>query len=187
MRLVLDADNCLVDWQGHWARTYERYFDRRLRLDLLHTWTAYSEATHFAGFGEWCAWADEVDLWSSLNDELVAGAERAVEQLTARGHLLTLATHRPPGGQRAATELAARLGIPRVVFATPVEKATLDADAWVDDAPECLWNLHRLGLRGVRFVCPWNAGAPGFPAHDWPEVLAYVDRLAEELGEEAAA
>lgn len=178
MKIICDIDNVIVDWQGSWIRKYEIEFQRRVPWATRARWDAYSTGTHFLTYSTFSQWLGG-DFWFTLNgaQSAIPGAEAALRAIAHR-HDVLLATHRPEGApQQSAKQLADYLGFD-VVFATPCEKAQLDGDVWIDDAPELMWELQRVGKQGIRFVCPWNEGAPGLPMTDWCELPSTLVAVA---------
>lgn len=178
MKIICDIDNVLVDWQSSWIDKYQHDFNRRVPWSTRGRWDCYATGTHFDNYTEFSTWLGDA-FWWEINDRPIPAAAFRLRDAVDRGHDVLLATHRPEGAPMyAATDFARRLCLP-VVFAAPLEKAELDGDVWIDDAPELLWDLKRRGKQGIRFVCPWNEGAPGIPMVDWSEFTAIIKGLGK--------
>lgn len=177
MKIICDIDNVIVDWQMAWIRKYENEFNR-VPWAARGRWDCYATGTHFTTYPEFSEWLGE-EFWFNANYERVPNAALWLRQAVAEGHSVLLATHRPEGApQLAAKTLADRLGVP-VVFREPLEKAELNGDVWIDDAPQLLWELKRQGKTGIRFVCPWNEGAPGIAMDCWSQFSTILKQLEE--------
>lgn len=178
MKIISDVDNVIVDWQSAWIRKYEDEFGR-VPWDKRGRWDCYDTGTHFTSYADFDRWLGE-GFWLELNYDLIPHAAQAIRTAQLE-HKVVLATHRPGGAaQSAALKLAQRLTVP-VKFATPLQKAEMDGDVWIDDSPELLWELKRQGKTGIRFVCPWNDGAPGIPMQCWSEFSSILENLKEKV------
>lgn len=178
MNIICDVDNVIVDWQMSWIDKYQTDFDRRVPWEKRGEWACYSTGTHFTSYSEFSEWLGDA-FWWEINDARVPGAVRALFEAEKIGHTVQLATHRPDGAPKlAAADLARKMMFP-VEFASPLEKADLPGDVWIDDSAELHWDLKRRGLQGIRFVCPWNEGAPGIPMTDWSEFAGILKGLVK--------
>lgn len=177
VKIIVDIDNVLVDWQEAWIHLYQRTFNRRVPWSERGKWECYKTGTHFFDYTAFSAWLERTDFWMDLNANWPTGGADVIADIRNYGHDILLATHRPKGAaEEAAQSLATSLDVP-IVFASPLEKAQLDGDVWIDDSPELMWELKRLGKEGWRFVCPWNEGAPGIPMGGWDELIVSTKRI----------
>lgn len=188
MRLGLDIDNCLVDWQDHWAELYRQWFDDWSCFDYdkeaeawpLDAWDACLTHTRFNDMQEFYRWFARAGGWDTIPWE--NGAQGFLYDLKQLQIPFVFVTSRPPEGRYSAVKLASEWGT-SVHFCPNDQKWTsFGADCadgiWVDDAPEVLQSLADHDRTSIRFARPWNEGSPAtYTAQGWNEVLSIIKEL----------
>lgn len=169
MRVAIDIDNVIVDWQGHWIDLYTQWFDREVDPEVAGTWDALTTGTHFEDAKAFFNWFQYAGGWDTLPH--VAGAQGALYQLRQLQVPFVFVTARPTAGEESARLLARQWGT-GVQFLHAQSKHLAGADIWVDDSPEVLENLYTRNLKAIRFEAPWNSDAPAtHSAADWPAAI----------------
>jgi 5'(3')-deoxyribonucleotidase len=184
VKLAIDIDNVVLEWQYHWPELYRQWFDREIPAAALDSWDACIDQTHFETMGDFYVWFDRADGWAT--QPYVPGAQGflwAVRHV----HHFEFVTSRPDAGEAGAAFLAGRWGT-HVSFKGNRSKHLVKADLWIDDSPEVLTSLVENGKRAVRFDRPWNRKLPKkvesklLVASNWAEVANLVDTVAQEEG-----
>lgn len=181
MRVAIDIDNTLLDWQARWAELYKQWWGRYVPLAVTSRWDGCLSGTKFTSMDEFYEWFTAAGGWTTM--EWIHGAQGAIWDLKRAGHELMLVTSRPVAGEASARELASALGLPLYFYGNK-DKHRAPADLWIDDAPEVLENLAANNCKAIVFDQPWNDGLDGDPYHQvafgWDEVVELVAHLAEE-------
>lgn len=180
MLIGLDIDGVLVDFQGGWLRTYNRWFDRDLRIEDATEWGSLVDLTHFQDEGAFFDWVKDVPgFWAGL--EPIPGALGGVWQLKQAGHRLEYITHRPEGAELDTYDWFGR-HVPAAAYSKPhftKDKSKIPCQLYVDDAPKVIRALRAKGLPVIRYEHPWNEGveATGV-AHSWAELVDQIGALS---------
>jgi 5'(3')-deoxyribonucleotidase len=176
MRIAVDIDNVVEDFQNGWAEEYVLWFDREPDPTRMGQWDALTTATHFETATQFWNWFQAANLWAKLPP--VPGAQGGLEWMKAHPHVNFLfVTARPVHGELASRHLANRWNVP-VEFRNDTSKHLAKADLWIDDSPAVLANLHAHGKPAIRLERPWNEGAPAtFSAPHWPGILDILKEL----------
>jgi hypothetical protein len=172
MRLAIDVDNTVLDWQYTWADEYQLWFDEWLDPVKLGEWGAALTATHFDTWDEFWDWFNTAKVWDKMDP--VPGAFGALHAFKAHKIPFLFCTARPDSGRATAYDLAHQWGTV-VDFRNDQSKHLSRADLWIDDSPGALQNLADNGKPAIKLVRPWNVGAPAtFEAATWPEIVNII-------------
>lgn len=176
MRIAVDIDNVVEDFQQGWADEYAIWFDREPDPARMGEWDAMVTATHFETVDHFWTWFRRADVWSKLPP--VPGAQGALEWMLEQEHVRFLfVTARPGHAQGPTDRLAKRWGVD-VEYRSDTSKQLAKADIWIDDSPKVLEVLHATGRPAIRMERPWNTGAPStFSAPHWPGILDILKEL----------
>ena len=68
MRLGIDLDGVVADFNTGWVSRYNHEFGSDLTTDLVDTWNAMGELTHFESMGAFWTWALRGDHGSVFRD-----------------------------------------------------------------------------------------------------------------------
>ncbi len=179
MLIATDIDGVLADFVPGWVGRYNSQFAAGLDVGALTAWDSIVTSTRFATAEEFFRWLGGIHgFWAELPP--VDGASPAVTRLRAGGHRLIAVSQRPEAARRDTLAWLDRHfgGMPLVLTA---DKSSVSADILVDDSPEVLSGLVGTATVPVRFVRPWNEGAPGVPVSSWDD-LAQVVALLDPVG-----
>lgn len=177
MRIGVDLDGVMFDFQRRWAGLYETWFDVSMPPAKTRTWESMVSATHFADEGEFFSWFDHAEGWDGM--DYIPGAPGAVDTMIRHGmsvvfitarhtelsHTMTRWWHRSsPWGK--TTELA--VGVRT--------KSTIPCSVYIDDSPAVIEQLASAGKRVVVFGQPWNKHLEGEHPRfvKWGEVLEHI-------------
>ncbi len=182
MRLAIDLDGVVANFNEGWIRFYNREFGTSLEVAEVDAWDVIPSLTHFAHMGEFWAWAEDLD-GSSLFRHLdpFPDALPALDTLVARGHEIVIVTSKPDFAVADTHAWIAEHGIPVTEVHIVERKHEVPADVYLEDAPHQLYQLRRRrpDTVVVRFARPWNHEIPGTETvESWSEFLDLVDRLA---------
>jgi 5'(3')-deoxyribonucleotidase len=179
MRLGIDLDGVVADFNTGWMSRYNTEFGTELSPSQVTTWNAMIPLTHFAdveAFWSWAASGDGPGLFRDL--PVLPGASDALDRL-AVSHDIVIITTKPPWATADTFAWIADHAIPTREVHITDEKWRVDCDVYLDDGPHNLESLvrERPDRTVCRFVRPWNlpvAGAIDIP--DWETFVALVDR-----------
>lgn len=178
MRLGIDLDGVVADFNSGWIARYNSDFDAALGTEAVVVWDAMTQLTHFAddgAFWRWAAGANGSSVFRHL--ETYPGAIEALTRL-ARNHSIVIITTKPDWAIHDTFAWIADQHIPTREVHMTREKWRVPCDVYLDDAPHQIEELHRNRPESVvcRFVRPWNDARVGVrDIRDWNEFVALVD------------
>lgn len=184
MRIGVDLDGVMLEFQQRWAELYCEYFDAYIPYEALNSWDACIDKTHFESMNEFHDWFVRADGWNDM--PWIAGSRGGIDKLIAGGHEVKFVTNRPfrPSICRDTiaqlkTLLPKAAGITHFV----IDKSTVECDVYVDDSPAVIYDLaNKNRKKVVVFDQPWNrhiaanALTPNLArATRWHEVIDIVN------------
>lgn len=182
MRLGIDLDGVVADFNGGWIRRYNAEFAADLGLDAVHHWDGIPEVTHFPDMEAFWAWArrhDGATIFRHL--EAYPGALEALRRLHRSGHDIVILTLKADWAVPDTFAWLGEHGLPtREVHVTDA-KHLVPCHVYLDDSPHQLERIRAARPEAVtcRFVRPWNRPVPGtHDVADWPEFETLVAGLA---------
>lgn len=181
MRLGIDLDGVVADFNAGWIARYNQHFEGALTPDQVMHWDGLVPMTHFADMDEFWSWAREGT--SSIFRELPCyeGACPALAAL-ARDHDIVVISSKYDWAIPDTLEWLAEHRFPTREIHFTWEKHTVDCDVYLEDAPHNLELLvrERPDRTTCRFVRPWNTPIEGaVDVHNWDEFAAVVADLHE--------
>lgn len=182
LRLAIDLDGVVANFNAGWVRFYNRDFDADLTVDLVDDWDVIPRITHFASMGQFWDWAADLD-GSSLFRHLdtFPDAVPALEDLDRMGHHIAIVTTKPDFAVHDTLCWLGERRIPTTEVHITDDKPAVEADVYLDDAPHQLRRIRRNRPEAVvvRFVRPWNAPLDGVEdIHTWDEFVELVGHLS---------
>ncbi len=180
MRLGIDLDGVVADFNNGWIQVYNAEFGTDLTADQVKTWDAALDLTHFEDLPRFWRWARRGDGPSIFRwFQPYPGAVEAIETL-AGDHDIVILTVKPDWAVHDTLAWIAEHRIPTREIHLRDDKWRVPCDVYLDDSPFQLPDLvrHRPGAEVCRYVRPWNEPVPG--ARDvtgWDGFLAVVRSL----------
>lgn len=190
MRLGIDLDGVVADFNKGWIDQYNADFGTAIPLDAVTTWDGITPLTHFTdmdGFWEWAKDFGNGSLFRNL--ETYAGAIPTLRRLADR-HEIIIITAKPDWAVPDTLAWLADHEIPtREVHVVDLHapKWRVPADAYLDDSPTHISAIHRHRPEAAmcRYVRPWNRAHPGVhDVHDWgqfEELVAVLTNTRSSL------
>jgi uncharacterized protein len=163
VRLGIDLDGVVADFNGGWMSRYNDENDTDLSPDMLTTWDAIPAVTRFSSMAEFWAWARNnggPGLFRNL--PVFAGAKEALQRLYVN-HEIVIITTKPPWANAETFSWIGDNDIPTREVHILGEKWRVDCDLYLDDGPHNLKSLiiERPDRTVCRFVRTWNEPVPG--------------------------
>lgn len=167
MRLGIDLDGVVADFNSGWINRYNADFGAGVAFDAVKAWNAIPSLTHFPHMGAFWKWAQDHDghtLFRHL--ETYPGAVETLWRLVHRRHQVVILTTKPAWAIHDTFAWLADHRIPTREVHILEHKWEVDCDIYLEDAPHNLEALvaHRPNRVVTRFARPWNSPLVG--AHD---------------------
>lgn len=185
MRLGIDLDGVVADFNSGWIRRYNQEYGSELPSDAVKAWDAIPSLTHFEDMRAFWAWARDHDghtLFRHL--DTYPGAVEALWELSKNRHEVVIVTTKPFWAIHDTFAWLAQHRIPTREVHIKDAKWMVDCDFYLDDGPHVLMSLvkHRPQARVCRFVRPWNRPVTGaIDIVDWPQFVGEVERAGRRL------
>jgi 5'(3')-deoxyribonucleotidase len=183
MRLGIDLDGVVADFNSGWMRRYNAEFETSLTPDLVVSWDSIPNLTHFADMDEFWLWAEGGPDRDGLFRHLPTfpDALPTLDGLAAAGHQVVILTTKPPWAVHDTFAWLAEQRVPTNEVHILEAKWSVACDVYLDDAPFQVEELvdRRPEATVCRYVRPWNTPIAG--AEDvvsWPD----FERVIRQLG-----
>ena len=164
MRLGIDLDGVVADFNSGWVARYNEDFGTELPVDAVKAWDGIPSFTHFRHMDEFWRWARDHGGHSLFRHlETYPGAVESLRRLRRRRHEVVILTSKPNWAVPDTFAWIADHRIPtREVHIRP-DKWRVPCDVYLDDAPHVVRRIHEARPEAVtcRFVRPWNSPVPG--------------------------
>ncbi len=183
LRLGIDLDGVVADFNAGWTARYNRDFPDRIDRDLttadVTEWDAPTVLSHFATMSEFWKWAETCAEGRSLfaGLEPYPGAIEALERLRADGHHVVILTTKPHFSIHDTYDWLARHKVPSTEIHILDDKTRVECDVYLDDGVHNLEALVAAHPRSTvcRYVRPWNTSVPGtIDIRDWNQFTEAV-------------
>ncbi len=164
MRLGIDLDGVVADFNAGWIDRYRDEFGTSIPLDAVTTWDGIPTLTHFpdmAGFWSWARGTEAGSLFRHL--DTYPDAVPTLRRLQRAGHEVVILTTKPGWAVHDTFAWIAEHRIPTREVHMIERKWRVPCDVYLDDAPHVVAGLHRNRPEAAvcRFVRPWNRPIPG--------------------------
>jgi len=183
MRIGIDLDGVVANFNLGWMRRYNAEFGANLDDTMVDHWDAAADLTHFGDLHGFWRWARPHDGQPSFfrNLDTYPGALDALNHLAVNHHLVIL-TMKPGWAVHDTFAWIADQRIPTREVHMLRDKWKVDCDVYLDDSPRVVPPLveHRPDAVVCRFVRPWNHPITGaIDIHGWPEFVRMVNRVTD--------
>ncbi len=181
MRLGIDLDGVIANFNAGWMRRYNEEFGAELHPDLVTTWDGLFRLTHFGSMREFWHWARGGDGPSIFRDlDTFPGAVETLRALSMR-HDIVIVTTKPGWAIHDTFAWIADKRIPTREIHVTSTKWKVACDVYLEDSPHQLATLleHRPDAAVCRYVRPWNRPMPGvIDVAGWDEFAGLIGELA---------
>lgn len=158
MRLGIDLDGVVADFNAGWMRLYNEDFNSDLKPEMVQTWDAFVSLTKFNSSREFWEWArrdGRAGIFRHL--PLFPDALQSLGRLS-NDHKIVIITTKPPWAVPETYAWIADNRLPTNEVHITAKKWEIDCDVYLDDGPHNLEALvaKRPDRTVCRFVRPWN-------------------------------
>jgi 5'(3')-deoxyribonucleotidase len=186
VRLGIDLDGVVADFNGGWIAAYNAQFGGALTTDLVVSWDSPLDLTHFEDMRAFWRWARNHGGHSVFRHlEPYDGAVDTLRALNREGHDIVIVTAKPDWAVHDTLEWLADHRIPTREIHVIEDKWEVDCDVYLDDSPHMVPDLvkHRADRVVCRFVRPWNERVDGaLDVTDWAGFAELVHDLTANSG-----
>ncbi len=183
MRLGIDLDGVVTDFNAGWMQVHADEFGSDLRPDMVDSWDCLHRLGGFADMAEFWRWASPKSHRRSVFRHLepYPGAIEALRSLSRAGHRVVIVTTKPHWARSDTFRWLGDHDLPTTEVHLSDRKSDVGCDVYLDDAPHVLDELveHRPDALVCRFVRPWNRPTVGTrDVTDWQEFERLLGRRA---------
>lgn len=189
MRLGIDLDGVVADFNRGWMRRYNEEHGAALSVEMVTSWDGLYALTHFEDMRDFWAWARNhggPTVFRHL--EPYSGAVDTLRSLNRSGHDIVILTAKPDWAVHDTFEWLADQRIPTREVHILDDKWRVACDVYLDDSPYVVPALveQRPDALVCRFVRPWNGPVDGaLDVEDWDGFAQVVDDLTHQRASSA--
>lgn len=184
MRLGIDLDGVVADFNKGWTDQYERDFGVAIPVEAVTTWSGMVGLTHFPDMPAFWKWARDFGNGSLFRHlETFPEALPTLERLSG-DHDIVIITSKPDWAIWDTMAWLSERRLPtREIHIVKMRypKWKISCDVYLEDAPHQLNALatNRPGATTCRFVRPWNDPVDGVrDVNTWQEFEDLVGGIA---------
>jgi 5'(3')-deoxyribonucleotidase len=179
MRLGIDLDGVVADFNAGWIRIHRAEFGSDLLPEMVTSWNAPASVGGFADMSAFWQWARGNDERPSIFRHLdpYDHAIQSLRSLVEAGHDIIVITSKPRWARSETYEWLAEYELPTTEVHITWKKYEIICDVYLDDSPSVLPELvsHHRDSLVCRFVRPWNQPVAGATDVDsWAEFESVV-------------
>ena len=185
MRLGIDLDGVVADFNAGWIRLHRDEFGSELHPEMVVTWDGLHELGGFADMEAFWQWAqgneDRPSIFRHL--DVYPDALDTLHALDRAGHDIVIVTTKPRWARIDTLRWLADNALPTAEVHMIDDKYLVDCDVYLDDSPHVLPSLlqHRPDATVCRFIRPWNEPLAGaLDVHSWAEFHGIVTQRSRE-------
>lgn len=179
MRLGIDLDGVVADFNAGWMKLHADEFGTELQPEMVVTWDGLHQLGGFADMRAFWAWAKGSDDRASIFRHLepYPSAIESLRLLRKRKHAIVIVTTKPAWARVDTFRWLADHDLPTNEVHLTDRKYEVDCDVYLDDAPHVLEQLveRRPDRLICRFVRPWNRPVEGtVDIQSWDQFVGVV-------------
>ncbi len=184
LRLGIDLDGVVADFNRGWTRAYNVGFDAQLVPEMVTTWDSPLELTHFPDMAAFWGWARDHGGHSVFRHlEPYPSALDSLRTLDDLGHDIVIITAKPDWAIHDTLQWLAEHRIPTREIHITEAKHAVTCDVYLDDSPDQVTRIAAARSETAivcRFVRAWNDPVTGaVDVHDWAEFRRTVAELEQ--------
>jgi 5'(3')-deoxyribonucleotidase len=188
MRLGIDLDGVVADFNAGWMQVHAEEFGTELVPDMVDSWNCLHRLGGFADMGAFWAWASPNERRRSIFRHLqpYPDAVASLTRLAKQGHRVVIVTTKPTWARTDTFRWLADHDVPTSEVHLSDRKYEVDCDVYLDDAPHVLDELveHRPTATICRFVRPWNEPVRGTQdVSSWAEFVDVVTQRSHRVAD----
>ncbi len=187
MRLGIDLDGVVADFNAGWMKLHADEFGSELRPEMVDSWDGLHDLGGFADMSTFWSWAKGSEERASIFRHLepYPGAIDSLRLLRKRKHRIVIVTTKPNWARVDTFRWLADHDLPTNEVHLADRKYEVDCDVYLDDAPHVLDELveHRSDRMICRFVRPWNRPVAGtVDVESWEQFVELVGAHRPAVG-----
>lgn len=182
LRLGVDMDGVITDFNAGWIARYNREFGTGLRAEQVERWEGLHALTHFGSMHDFWDWARGNGRSIFRDLPAIDGALESLARL-ARRHRIVIISSKFDWAVPDSLAWLAEHRVPAREVHFLWQKSRVGCDVYLDDAPHQLAELAaaRPAALVCRMVRPWNDPLPGvLDVRGWADFEALVERAGSQ-------